>query len=262
MGQKTSPLALREQRNTSIITVEQNIQKYIFIKKIIINFFYKKHLLINTLSIKEDINTIKIVCTLIPMQSFYSQKNRHLNKKKKICSLQTFFKNLATLFNKKYIYFSSKSLITKNNIASIKKNANFFFSNAQKKGLKIQPFYLKLKDFFLVIFLLTEGLPIRAQTITILLAKNFPWIHKRLHKKLFNFLRDFFNYIVSANKKIKGLKFEINGRLSGKDQADSYHHVAGSINSSTFKTNIDYALKASYSKLGVFGWKLWINKQL
>ncbi|ETO91318.1 MAG: ribosomal protein S3 [Candidatus Xenolissoclinum pacificiensis L6] len=62
----------------------------------------------------------------------------------------------------------------------------------------------------------------------------------------------------SMHPKIKGIKVQCSGRLSGADIARSEWYKEGSIPLQKLKANIDYAVYEAHTTYGVIGVKVWI----
>ncbi len=89
---------------------------------------------------------------------------------------------------------------------------------------------------------------INAQDIAAQLEKRMPYrkVIKRLLSK------------VEHNKKIKGIKICVAGRLGGVDIARTEKFSQGSIPLSSLKSNVDYAYVPAKTTQGVIGVKVWI----
>lgn len=269
MGQKTSPLSIRPNNNYFIWTNFENYTLHYKARNYILNFFYKKGLLINDLTAKKDNDTLYIDLSFIVSKSsnIYIKKFRKLVKKKKFLKkrkkvnlLQNFLKTLSKIYNVKKIYFKAKRLDTKINI----KLLNLLLIKGQKLGLTKQLRNKYIKDLLITLTLLLQNSNTKAYLITYILAKHFTWIPKKQHKRFFIFLRDLFKVVYNLdrqkNNHLLGIKLLVSGKISGKTQASNFRSIVGSVFNQTISKNVDYASHTSFSKLGTFGWKIWISK--
>jgi small subunit ribosomal protein S3 len=62
-----------------------------------------------------------------------------------------------------------------------------------------------------------------------------------------------------ANKKIKGIKIKVSGRLGGQEIARTELLFSGSVPISSFKKYIDFYLGEAHTKYGKIGVKVWLN---
>lgn len=63
-----------------------------------------------------------------------------------------------------------------------------------------------------------------------------------------------------ANKKVKGVKIQVSGRLNGAEIARSEWIRAGRVPLQTLRANIDYCYKTASTIYGIIGVKVWIYK--
>jgi hypothetical protein len=308
MGQKVSPLSLRENLRYVIWGSNHNFVTDQLLREYILNYFYKKGILINDLSIKKDGTTLYLELDFLLSRSstIYTRKFRRFFKKK-----TNIFKKFKKKNYKKYkkIFFINKSIKIKNivlnselNLKSLNEktkqqksiknflsllcklykvnkvcfkakrletNLNFDLLNQIKKesnkiGLFRQIKHKQIQDLIILSSILLDTGKIKALTINSVLAKHFAWLPKKHHKHFFVFLRDFFKilYAIDKNKKnqLNGIKLLVSGRISGKTQASNFRSIVGRIFAQTVNVDVDYSIKTSYSKLGTFGWKIWIAK--
>jgi hypothetical protein len=175
--------------------------------------------------------------------------------------LSEFLKLLCKLYNVGRVHFTAKRLekglngkLLKN-ITKTAKSLGLFRSIKEKN----------IQDLIILSTLLLEQGNIRALTLNRVIAKYFTWLPKRQHKDFFVFIRDFFKLIYNMDKKNKnllhGLKFVVSGRLLGKTRASKNSSIVGRIFTQTLSVNVDFSKLTSYSRLGTFGWKIWIAKK-
>lgn len=62
----------------------------------------------------------------------------------------------------------------------------------------------------------------------------------------------------ATEKRVKGIKIRISGRLGGADIARSEGNSSGSIPLQTIRSNVDYALSEAHTTFGILGVKVWI----
>jgi hypothetical protein len=93
-----------------------------------------------------------------------------------------------------------------------------------------------------------------------LLSQIFRVLAKKNHNKFIVFLKFLFKLILFNNKAIKGFKFIINGRISGKPRASSFTIQEGSLPNQSLDKNIHFAKSHVYTILGSFGFKIWVYR--
>lgn len=162
------------------------------------------------------------------------------------------------------------SLFDVNNI-----KLKIFNLNKKIKRNKVKEIYLKFKKFERMIFLQRTDLflnflnicylvlvkKISINCYLILLSKLFVRLTKREHSKFFIFLKFLINWSLDNKivKKIRGIKFIINGRLKGKPRSSSFKFIKGNVPCQSIISNIKYSHMHAYNRYGAFGLKLWIN---
>lgn len=87
----------------------------------------------------------------------------------------------------------------------------------------------------------------------------FRFIQKKKHGKFIFFIKNLFNYIILFSD-IKGIRFEISGRISGKPRSKTVNISKGSLQAQSFCKKIEYSKTHVYTLYGAFGLKLWLNK--
>lgn len=266
MGQKAAPLSLRDTFNYQIFGQPEQFSKNYLLREYILNYFYKRGILINELTFKIENNILYIDFNFIISRNsnLYTKRFRRglkkCSKSKKYKTFKSFLFILSKLFNVKKIFIKSQRLETK----LLRQTLLTILTNGNKIGLLKQLKSRSIKDLVISTSLLLNNDKIKISTINFILAKHFAWIPKKQHKKFFTFIRDYFKLIYyidqQQNKKILGIKLLVSGRISGKAQASNFRSIVGSIFSQTLTANVDYSSKTSFSKLGTFGWKLWLTK--
>lgn len=267
MGQKAAPLSLRSNFNYPIFGITDHFSKHYLLREYFLNYFYQRGVLINNATFKIENNILYIDFNFIISRNskLYTKRFRRGLKKRIKINFQNqkfnkFLNTLGKLYNVKKIFLKSHRLETKIS----RQLLVTILINGNKIGLLKQLKSRSIKDLIIISSLLLHTGQINASTINLILAKHFAWIPKKQHKKFFIFLRDYFKLLYfidqQKNKHIFGIKLLVSGRISGKSQASNFRSIVGSIFSQTITAKVDYSSKTSFSKLGTFGWKLWIAK--
>ena len=326
MGQKTSPLSVRENIRYNVWGGSVFVEDYV-LREYILYYFTKKGLLVNELTIKKEGNTLYVELEFVVSRSstIYTRRYRRFFKRKKVKQLfkrkiristnkfkrfkrfvstkfldlkqKNFFKSLRVssyieyikkyspklqfnvkktleqkklseflkllckLYNVGRVHFIAKRLEKGLNGKLIKKISK----NAKSLGLFRSIKEKNVQDLVILSTLLMEHGDIRAATLNRVITKYFTWLPKRQHKDFFVFIRDFFKLIYNMDKNHKnllhGLKFVVSGRLLGKTRASKNSSIVGRIFTQTLSVNVDFSKLTSYSRLGTFGWKIWIAKK-
>lgn len=274
MGQKSNLITLREY-NPNISLTSANTQVF----KQFLNFSVQFKRLLNIKGIwivNQTINTTNSICNFNLIIYYRSNKISFYKKKKFIKISKNFL-----LFNKK---FSGLNLmLTK--YFSFFKSKQFLFSiiNVNKKmDKKILRFFTKkinpfLKVFFqrrfnlfvdfLKITTLLFTKKINTATFLLLIVNTFKNLSKRSHMRFLAFLTFIFKLLIfntvkelKISSSIKGVKFSISGRLSGKARS-SYHYIQeGQMPIQTLSKNIEFSKMHAYNFLGAFGLRIWLYR--
>jgi len=265
MGQKTSPLSIRNNNRYAIWSDFENYSLYYKTRKYILNFFNKKGLLVNDLTIRKDNSILYIDIDFIVSKAsvLYIKKFRKLLKKNnetKKNTLNFFLQTLLKMYDVKKIYLKAKKL----DVLINKQTLNLLLTKSHKLGISRQLKNNYIKDLIISLVLLLENKSTKAYLITQILAKHFTWIPKKQHKRFFIFLRDLFKTVYfidkQKNNNLLGIKLIVSGKISGKTQASNFRSIVGSVFNQTITKNVDYSSQTSFNKLGTFEWKLWISK--
>ena len=209
---------------------------------------------------------------------FYRSHKISVYKKKKLqkaVSLEKVYQKV----NKKMVFFLE-------NYFSFLKINLFFFSikNFNKKVKKkvINFLYKKLNIYFKTFFVRRLNLYVDFLKLTALLYQNligsraflivlgavFKHLSKKVHNRFVSFLSYVFKLLIEIMPKerlyfrssLKGLKFTIGGRLSGKSRASYKYIAAGAVPLQSFNKKVDYSKIHIYNLLGAFGAHLWVHK--
>ena len=278
MSKKTNNITLREIKSEKNIFYK-NFQNYLhfykFIKNIQ-NLMYIKNIILNVNNLNINLNHLQFNSNIfLNTKKIYFYKKLYLNTKseKKLNFGNTnknfisLFTNLSLKFRVQNIYFNlnfvNKFLKKKILIICIKKFRKFFNSLFKKR---LNFFFDLIK---ITILFILKKLNINNYLLT--LIKIFQFIPKIKHNTFFNFLKLLFKDMVfnsyrlfSSCKytdfyKIKGIKFQIYGKLKGKTRANKKSIRIGKIPLLTLNKNIFFTQLPAFTNAGVFGFNLWIN---
>ena len=163
----------------------------------------------------------------------------------------------------------------------------FSFLNTNKKVKRpiVLALYKKLKKFMNTIFprrfnlfidflkmtslLVTDCLSV--ETYLKMLSLIFRVLQKKYHNRFLFFLKSLFKILIhnvssltfckKQNFGILGIKFIINGKLKGKPRSSSFIFQRGSTKTQTINSNIEFAKTNSYTRLGAFGFRIWLLRK-
>lgn len=184
-------------------------------------------------------------------------------KKTQRMSFYKFLKILATMFNVGRVFLRAKRLDHKINIRLY--NHLLAVCDANDFGLKRRQKNKNIKDLLILSTFFLEN-RVKVHLILRTLAKHFKWVPKRQQKTFLTFVRDFFESLFQVDmeyrKYIHGIKFVVTGRINGKTEAGKFLSITGQMFSQTLKIDIDYDSRTTFSRLGTYGWKMWVAKNL
>ncbi len=175
----------------------------------------------------------------------------HQNQNILFCLFNKFFK----FYKKSFYFFNFICLNSKINVKILKEF--YILARQQIKKLFIRRFNLFI-DFLTITTLLCQNL-FSAEKYLALLAKIFKFLTKRQHASFLAFLNEIFKKIC-LNSSIKGLKLVLNGKLKGKTRASKAIVSQGGVANQTINTDIDFSVIHTYTRLGAFGIRLWIQR--
>ena len=128
-------------------------------------------------------------------------------------------------------------------------------------------------DFVKLSVLLFYG-SIRVSFFIKLLGEIFTILQKKRHSFFFQFINFFFSFLINYNlkgiasfinkeyfNKICGIKFIASGKLKGKPRSSSLNLSLGNIPTQSLDLTIEYSKIHIYTRYGVYGFKLWLNRQ-
>ena len=269
MGQKANIKTLRNlKQHTTTILNSNNLKRRfneLNFKKHLVHLFFKKKILVTNLTINSSNNYLFLNLKVFfcssaiaffkkkikkPDAKYFNikQKNykeflnlfeRQFNTKRLISNIETLNYKISKKIIK-YIYFKNKRF------------TNSLFSRRQ------QLFY----DILKITSLLCENL-VLPDVLLKLLVLNFKILPKRKHSLFIRFFKNLFNTIIQELPKrkikicLKGVKFLINGKISGKTRSSSNLMIIGNIPTQSISKNINYSFSFANTVYGVFGFKLW-----
>jgi hypothetical protein len=274
MGQKANVLTLRTANpNISLTTFNTNLFKnYLNFIHFFQRALYLKGIWVANQTVNSSGNTTELNLSLY-YRSFKILIYKRRKLKKLLIKALVFKKKkfkIHLLFSKYFSFFKSKLFLL--NIKNINKQLNkkiliFFFKKLKPfiKNFFSRRFNLFI-DFLKITTLLYQN-KINISTYLLLLANTFKNLSKRSHGRFFSFLSVLFKLLLSpifkkmgAKSHIKGLKFSISGRLSGKARS-SYNYIKeGQVPIQSLSKNIEFAKMHVYNLLGAFGIRIWLYK--
>jgi hypothetical protein len=274
MGQKSNLLTLKKSNNYLDIlsyNSKNGIQILLFLK----NFEFllkKKNVWISKKSLNFSGNCCYFNLVLFYCSrkiSFFRRKGLVLKQKKNFTlSLKKKSLNkMFNVFNKLRQNLFCISTINSNKL--INKEISLFIYLKTKRFVNLifaRRFNLFI-DFIKITSLFLEN-KVSSSFYLHLLSQIFKSLSKKLHNRFIFFLKYIFHLLIidinNEKKKIvsniKGIKFIINGKLSGKPRASSYCIQEGSIPNQSIDKNIVFAKQHTYTLLGAFGLKIWVHR--
>jgi len=264
MGQKANTITLKKNyENLNLLSYDS--RSFIIILKYLRSFEFalrKKGVWIS----KKNMNFKSNLC-LINLDLFFCSSKISYFKRKGIIkkgSKQLFLprkkiNNILSVFSKlrqNLFYFSSNNL----NIL-VNRNTSILLYNSTKKFIStIFSRRFNLYIDFLKITSLFVNKDVGLDFFLYLLSQVFKVLSKKNHNRFIVFLKFLFKLITLNNKDIKGFKFVINGRISGKPRASSFSFQEGSVPNQSLDKNIYFSKQHVFTILGCFGFKLWVYR--
>jgi small subunit ribosomal protein S3 len=126
-------------------------------------------------------------------------------------------------------------------VEDIKKMIKDIFFKQRKLNLKVEVEEIKNIE---------ENARVIAQNVAEQLEKRIPF--RRILKTTVERMME--------NKRIKGIKVEISGRLGGADMSRREWQVSGNLPLHTLRADIDFAKVIAQTTFGVIGVKVWVNR--
>lgn len=252
--------------NLNVKTFLLSLQFSIFLK----DLFYAKNILVTDTNLSVDCNTLNL--------SMYLFFRKRKLVKFRSCSLQ---KKISTHLSTKPILILSRHLHKKFNInlinfkikvlnrliifplfySSLKKKLNIYQRSLFDRRFSLYIDFLKLNSLYL-------NSQVNLNTYVFVLGEIFQRLMKKKHGQFLNFIKTLFKFIIYEYKfknfysKILGIKFIISGKIKGKLRARATNIQIGSIPLNTNSRNIEFSQVHVYTTYGVYGIKLWVNKEI
>lgn len=191
--------------------------------------------------------------------TFY--KNKTNLKKKQENKFKAKKQTFASLISKQFKILKNSLTIFKirnlNRYISLKNSKNYYnFTKRFLNVLFVRRFNLFI-DFIKLTVLFGEK-KIKSKFYILILGQIFKVLPKRKHNIFIFFFKSLFTKLI-IEKKIKGVKFVINGKLSGKPRSSTSKISIGNIPIQTISANIEFSKLHIYTLYGVFGFKMWIH---
>jgi hypothetical protein len=277
MGQKTNVSTIRKSQLQYLAT-ESKDKRIIFLY-IILNY-------LNTLFIKFDVclinsivqnNSYKCFVNLVLFfrtRKILKIKKKYTKLKKKKVSFLKFLFNFFSLNIFSNLFVISFKVLNKNLIKKKPLNKLLlteFFKMFKRYSKLLFPRRLNFfLDFIKISVLLFTDI-IKINFFNKLLAETFSILQKKRHSFFLQFLKFIFTTLITyklvgckSRKKfsrIIGIKLILSGKIKGKPRSNSECLILGNIPIQTLSSNIQYVRNESHTVYGVFGFRLWLNRQ-
>lgn len=272
MGQKSNIITLRKSyKNLNFSNLNKNIFFFgLNFSKAFKQLLLKKRVIVvkdciniegNKLFLKLDLffRTLKI--------KVYRRKNlidNDVSKKKLLVN------NTKNTLNKLLTYYYSKFKINSvyTQISVLNKFNKHLFKYLAKKLKHFSSVLFKRRlglfiDFIKLTLFYIQG-KVDLNVYCLVLSDIFKFLQKKLHAKFLTFIKTIFLTLINDKKfknVISGAKFSINGRFKGKTRSSSTFLQLGSVSNQSLNKEIDFAkIHIFTKKMGVFGLKLWVQK--
>lgn len=269
MAQKANLKTVRNLKDDTIIVLNDNNLKKKFdeldSQRYLISLFFRKNVLITNLTLVSVNNRLFLNLTIFFCSSivaFLKKKNRTknyaLDSKKKTNSERSFLKIFREefctnnlLLNIKVLNYKISKEIAKQIYLKTKRYTSLLFSR------RYQLFYdiVKISTLF-------SKKQVPSKVLLKLLVQTFKVLPKKRHGIFMRFLQNLFATLTQGpcTKKIgtnlKGIKFLINGKISGKTRSSSKLILLGSIPTQTISKDISFSFSQANTIYGIFGFKL------
>jgi hypothetical protein len=195
---------------------------------------------------------------------------RKSNLKSNFRANRSNFRNLSIhrFFFQKFFLFQKNSVVV-----------NFYNLNKKVCSQVSKIFYQKFKRYLKLLFSRQNNLffdfikvsvlfvnkKITVYNFLVLLGAIFKSLHKKKHNFYLYFLKDLFNEFLELKSffryenKIKGIKFLVNGKNSGKLRSSKAKLILGSVPIKTIRNDIVYRQYNVQTLHGSFGFKIWVQ---
>jgi len=273
MGQKSNITTLRK----SYINLNfSNLNKNIFFFGLNFSKAFKQLLLKKRVLVVNNCTNIEGNKLFLKFNLFFKTLKIKIYRRKNLIANDVFKKKSSSLIStneviKKllpYYYnkFKINSVFTEINILN-KFNKHLFKYLAKKlKHFNALLFKRRLGlfiDFVKLTLFYVQG-KVDLNSYCLILADIFKFLQKKLHSKFLLLIKSVFLLLITDKKfknKIAGVKFSINGRFKGKTRSSSTFIQLGALSNQSFNKDVDFAkVHAFTKKMGVFGLKVWIQK--
>lgn len=283
MGQKSNVLTIRKalpQYNST----DKNQNQFILIHLVLQHLqklFLKSDVCLLKFIVQENCNKIYISFDLFFRTRKLIRYKKNLKRLKSSSDVQSFFfiKSIIKFIKAKFSFFLIKFKFSVFNRLLVKKN-NLrkmllieFFNLFRRYSKLLFPrrvnFFL---DFIKLSVLLFCGF-LRVSFFIKLLSEIFTILQKKRHSFFFQFIKFFFSSLINFDlksvglltsqiyfNKICGIKFVASGKLKGKPRSSTLNFSLGNIPTQSLGLNIDYSKTHIYTRYGVYGFKLWLNR--
>ncbi len=243
-----------------------SLQFSVFLK----DLFYNKNILITEINLNVNCNVLDLSMYLFFRKRKLVKFRSCLLRKKTESSLSTkpimvLSRHLQKKFNINLINLKIKVLnrliIFPLFYTSLKRKLNIYQRSLFDRRFSLYIDFLKINSLYL-----TSQLNLN--TYVSVLGEIFQRLMKKKHGQFLNFIKTLFKFIIYDYKfknmynKVSGIKFIISGKIKGKLRARATNIQIGSIPLNTHSKNIEFSQTHVYTTYGVYGIKLWVNKEI
>ena len=279
MGQKSNVTTIRKSQFQFLTheTKSKQTVHLVILLKYLQFLFYKCNIFLVKSTIQIQANKIYINFVLFFRTRYLLKLKKKIKKQNRTArNSRSIFKILNLISDCSIFILSTKIInsdLRKNNKLSKALLANFFKScNRYSKML-----FPRRLNFFLDFLKLSTLLfrnKIKIAFFLRMLSETLSVLQKKRHTLYLQFIKFFFLLLLKPEKKIVkllsdvelntlivGIKFNIAGKLKGKQRASSSCLILGNIPIQTLKSDIQFAKIDTFTVYGIFGLKLWINRK-
>ena len=255
MGQKNNTTTLRKIENVGHFNVKTNL-KLLYIINIFKLMLGKRGILVfdSLLTLQNNVTLLKLSCLFLTKKLLRIRKSKIISRKKRVSSRNNIFAFLKLLkSNLVYVHFN---LLNKElDLRYLKDYYRIYLKYLSSLFDKKFNVYI---DFIKILFLFSSN-KVDSGIFLFLLDMIFRTLHKKKHTLFFNFLTKVLENVIDKEqyRKIKGVKFTINGKILGKTRASTHVIVVGTVPIQTISKNIEYQQRHVFTNYGVFGFKIW-----
>lgn len=262
MSQTSNLTTLRTNKiNLHLVNTNSNVFLHGFhFSNMLKHLLTKKDILITSVNINYSGNTLFLFLDLFYKTkkiNFYKNRinfEKKLKTKKPKISFASFIskqfrliKNSSTVVKITPLNKQITSRGVKDSYNLVKRFLNLLF--VRRFNLFID--FVKLTSLFM-------DKKIKINSYILILGQIFRVLPKKKHNIFIFFVKSLFVNLINE-KKIKGVKFIINGKLSGKARSSTSKFSVGNIPIQTISANIEFSKIHVYTLYGAFGFKVWVN---